>query len=35
MYQQHLNDVEKLMKLNLDSSTDEIDKSWTAYNPEI
>ncbi|WP_321330468.1 monovalent cation:proton antiporter-2 (CPA2) family protein [uncultured Ilyobacter sp.] len=35
MYQQHLNDIEKVMKLDLDSSTDEIDKSWTAYNPEI
>ncbi|MEM6883524.1 MAG: monovalent cation:proton antiporter-2 (CPA2) family protein [Verrucomicrobiota bacterium] len=34
MYQQHTADLEELMKLDQKSNTDELDKAWTAENPE-
>ncbi len=34
MYQKHNADLEKLMKLDLNLDLEEIDKAWTAGNPE-
>jgi CPA2 family monovalent cation:H+ antiporter-2/glutathione-regulated potassium-efflux system ancillary protein KefC len=34
MYQKHNADLEELMSLDLDQDMDELDKAWTAANPE-
>ncbi|WP_394698052.1 hypothetical protein [uncultured Methanolobus sp.] len=34
MYQKHSKDLEKLMMLDLNLNMEEIDKAWTAANPE-
>lgn len=34
MYQKHTADLEKLLKLDLQSDTSELDKAWTATDPE-
>ena len=34
MYQKHNDDLEELMRLDLEADTEELDKAWTAKNPE-
>ncbi len=34
MYQKHLVEIEELMQLDQSNSDDEVDKAWTAVNPE-
>ena len=34
MYQKHSADLEELMTLDLRKDLDELDKAWTAGNPE-
>jgi len=34
MYQKHNADLEEIMRLDLSSYMEELDKAWTAANPE-